>query len=399
MINAGPGPRKSFIFRVLASAMVGMAIPGTKPASALLALADQCVQCGLCLPHCPTYSLDAAETESPRGRIAYIKAVLGGQLAATDAGDLHLDHCLGCRRCESACPAGVRYGALLVGGREAQRLRAGAGRRGRLALWLLRSPYALSLLLGSYRHLHAWLPRGLRPLPRPPRALPWPETGAQTDAALFVGCIASAYESPARTALHVLLRSVGVVACEPAGQGCCGAAAVHAGDRLQANSLARKNSDAFSGYPTVLSLATGCHETLADSLGAGTEVVDALAFLEARASRLRFRPANGRRIALHVPCTQANVVRSDGALRRLLAMVPGLDVVELTDSGCCGSAGLHMQQFPERAAALRAPILQALAESGAEQLLSANIGCRLHLQNGTRVPVRHPVEFLAEQLA
>src|SRR6185503_16542613 len=88
--------------------------------AALLALADRCVACGLCLPHCPTYRLDATETESPRGRIAYMKALAGQNLAPTPRGDLHLDHCLGCRRCEGVCPAGVEYGALLLAGRAAQ---------------------------------------------------------------------------------------------------------------------------------------------------------------------------------------------------------------------------------------------------------------------------------------
>ena len=87
--------------------MVEMAAPEARSSASLLALADRCVQCGLCLPHCPTYHLDATEAESPRGRIAYMKALAGGQLAPTEAGDLHLDHCLGCRRCESVCPAGV----------------------------------------------------------------------------------------------------------------------------------------------------------------------------------------------------------------------------------------------------------------------------------------------------
>jgi glycolate oxidase iron-sulfur subunit len=93
------------------------------------------------------------------------------------------------------------------------------------------------------------------------------------------------------------------------------------------------------------------------------------------------------------------VVRSDAALRRLLARVPGLDLAELPDTGCCGAAGLHQLAEPARAAAFRAPLLEALAASGATELLSANIGCRLHLGSGTLVPVRHPIDFLAEHLA
>jgi glycolate oxidase iron-sulfur subunit len=123
-----------------------------------------------------------------------------------------------------------------------------------------------------------------------------------------------------------------------------------------------------------------------------------VAELDRLGDALRFRPAT-RRVALHLPCTQRSVVRSESALRRLLARVPGLDLVELPDTGCCGAAGLHQLAEPARADALRAPLLAALAASGATELLSANIGCRLHLATGTIMPVRHPIDFLAEHLA
>src|SRR4249919_275765 len=144
----------------------------------LLALADRCVQCGLCLPHCPTYRLDAAETESPRGRIAYMKAVADGSLAPTALGDLHLDHCLGCRRCEGACPAGVEYGALLLAGRTAQFERHSPPSGLRRRLWLLSHPGLLTVLLAAYRRAYSLLPARWRPLPRPPEvaALPPPAT-------------------------------------------------------------------------------------------------------------------------------------------------------------------------------------------------------------------------------
>jgi glycolate oxidase iron-sulfur subunit len=94
--------------------------PRAAASGGLAALADRCVQCGLCLPHCPTYRLDRSEAESPRGRIAWMKAVAEARIEPGPTGDLHLDHCLGCRRCEAVCPAGVAYGELLTGSRAAQ---------------------------------------------------------------------------------------------------------------------------------------------------------------------------------------------------------------------------------------------------------------------------------------
>jgi glycolate oxidase iron-sulfur subunit len=374
--------------------------PENPAAHGLVALADRCVQCGLCLPHCPTYRLDRSEPESPRGRIAYIKAVAEGRLAPSATGDAHLDHCLGCRRCEPVCPAGVSYGELLIGARTAQAQRQPLPRRQRRILALLARPRLLGALLGLYRRFGALLPRGLRPpLPRPPApvGLPAPATAAPT-LALFSGCIADRYEAGSRAALARLLTRAGLQVVQPAGQSCCGAAAAHAGDAATATRLATANRAAFSGHERVLCLASGCQDSLARSLAGGPAVEDALAALDRVADRLAFRPAQGR-VALHLPCTQRSVVRSDAALRRLLARVPGLDLVELPDTGCCGAAGLHQLAEPARAAALRQPLLEALAASGATELISANIGCRLHLAGGTTIPVRHPIDFLAEHLA
>ncbi|KAA2285003.1 (Fe-S)-binding protein [Arenimonas fontis] len=388
----------------------------------LAALADRCVQCGLCLPHCPTYRLDRSEAESPRGRIAYVKAVAEGRLEPGALGDRHLDHCLGCRRCEAVCPAGVSYGDLLTGARAVQARRRRRPWRERLVLALMARPRWLVGLASLYRWLgpvwpRAWRPAGLPPPPgqraggrQPNPGFPAPAPGAVAGAppaapadddrpALFVGCVAGPWEAPARAALVRLCAAAGMALDTPAGQGCCGTAARHAGDPAGADRLDIANRRAFAGRTRVLCLASGCQDALARSLGPDTRVEDAVAALEARADRLRFRNAGARRVALHVPCSQRNVLRTDGSLRRLLARVPGLDLVELPDTGCCGAAGLHQLSEPTRAAALRQALLESLAGSGAGELLSANIGCRLHLAGGTTIPVRHPVEFLAEHLA
>jgi len=242
------------------------------------------------------------------------------------------------------------------------------------------------------------MPPGFRPLPQPLPPARLPASRGSESVALVVGCVASAYEPGARAALARLLDAADLQLELPNGQGCCGTAAAHAGDARQADLLADRNRRAFAGRDVVLSLASGCQQRLVDSLAGASQVHDALVFLEARAERLRFRSARGRRIALHLPCSQ-RVLGSEGAVRRLLGRVPDLDLVVLADTGCCGAAGLHMLAEPDRAARLRQPLLAALAASGATELLSANVGCRLHLAGGTTMPVRHPLEFLAEQLA
>ncbi|MEQ1512319.1 MAG: (Fe-S)-binding protein [Lysobacteraceae bacterium] len=368
----------------------------------LRTLADQCVQCGLCLPSCPTYALDPIEAESPRGRIALAKAWDAGLLAPTGAGDRHLDQCLGCRRCETVCPAKVSYGALLAAARTRQRARRPAQLLQRTAEWLAARPRTLSALLNAYRSAWPLLPRAARPLPRPPAsAVPLRDQRNEptASAALFLGCVARSYEAPLLVAVHRLGASIGLTIATPAGQTCCGSLHAHGGAAVRAAELAVTNRQAFAGTSTVLSLASGCHDTLADSLRGQCLVRDAIDVIAESADRLQFA-ARPERIALHLPCTQRNVVRSDGALRALLARVPKLDVVVIDAGfGCCGAAGTGMLNDPDRAARFRQPLLDQLADSGATRLLSANIGCRLHLANGTALPVQHPLEFLAECLA
>jgi glycolate oxidase iron-sulfur subunit len=236
-------------------------------------------------------------------------------------------------------------------------------------------------------------------LPRPPRrrrdTRPVARPGSP-GVALFVGCIAGTYEANLRTALARCLTELGIALTAPPCQTCCGSLHAHGGNTRQAQRLGARNRAAFNDADTVLTLASGCHESVAQALdGPGRRTVDAIAYLAERAPSLRFRPCE-ERIALHLPCTQRNVVRSAPALRRLLAQVPGLTVIELDAGyGCCGAAGSQMLDDPDRAARFRAPLLQQLIQSKATRLLSANIGCRLHFAPATTLPVQHPIEFLA----
>ena len=379
------------------------ALPCHNPDTASLqALADRCVQCGLCLPTCPTYALDGLESESPRGRIALARALDDGRLTPTPATDTHLDHCLGCRRCEAVCPAQVDYGAILVRARSNQRTRRPPGVQQRGTEWLAARPRTLSALLALYRTLWPLLPAAARPLPRPParrvRATPDADGPA---VAVFIGCVARAYETGLHAALARLLAAIGERAVFPAGQTCCGTLHAHAGDRETAATLAATSRAAFANAGPVLTLASGCHEAVA---GAVDGARDAIAYLAERADRLRF-VSRAERVALHLPCSQRNGVGSDAALRGLLARVPRLDVVVLDAGlGCCGAAGTQMLTDPARANRFRQPLLDQFAASGATRLLSANIGCRLHFarhhtSTDATLPVQHPLELLATCLA
>lgn len=371
-------------------------------ADRLVVLADQCVQCGLCLPACPTYSLERIEAESPRGRIALARAWALDLAEPTATGDAHLDQCLGCRRCEAVCPAGVQYGPLLIEARARQRERRGVGWHQRLLEWLAMRPARMTQLLALYRIAFPLLPEALRKLPQPPAPdFPQAREGAKpakTSVALFVGCVATAYEASLRDAVARLCAALDIEVVQPVEQGCCGALHAHAGNIQSADALAVRNRAAFADCAQVITLASGCHEAVADALGDNTETSDAIDFLARHDERLRFRDTR-QRIALHLPCTQRNVVRSDLALRGLLARVPGLEIIELdAGHGCCGAAGSNMLTDPARAAEFRAPLLEQLRDSSVERLLSANIGCRLHLAGGTALPVQHPLEFLADCL-
>ena len=420
MIAASPGLRKPAKSRVLASPAMSAA---TRPAPAgslialpaggdsnaesasarLLALADRCVQCGLCLPACPTYLLDRTEAESPRGRIALSRAWESGIVPPSEAADRHLDHCLGCRSCEAVCPAGVAYGELLVTARARQRARRSRPLRQAAVEWLAARPRLLTPALGIYRHLFDVLPQKLRVLPRPPayrKAVASVSTGdPASTVSLFLGCVARPYETALRDAVTRLCAKAGFAVQIPDAQTCCGALHAHAGDLATTAWLAAGNNSAFSSAGTVLTLASGCHESVSRAMHGDAAVCDAIEFLHRYAGRLAFKPV-AERIALHLPCTQRNVAKSAPALRALLARMPGIQVIDLPMGyGCCGAAGTQMLLDPARADAYRRPLVEALERSGATRLLSANIGCRLHFANATSVPVQHPLEFLAAHLA
>lgn len=408
---------------------------GDSPATAVrafpLAAADQCVKCGLCLPHCPTYRLSLDEAESPRGRIALMQGFATGALGASPALQRHLDGCLTCRACEAACPAGVPYGRLIDAAREA--LAARAPRRVRLAralalvlgrpwlrlavivpLWLyqrlgLQRLMRASGLLGRDRlaRLESLLPRVHVPRrPRPAAA------GTGERVMLFANCTSPLVEPQALAAGVRLLERLGCAVDVPRAQTCCGAIEQHAGLAAGARGCAERNIAAFAGTAPVLGVASGCtaelleyraRSTVPEAAAFPARVADLLAYVAAhpRQAQLRFKPLAAR-VLLHTPCTLRNVLRAGGAAPALLARIPDLRT-EPIDSACCGAAGSYFLSQPVTADALAAAAVAQVAAARPDYVLSANTGCAMHLEAALRragisVPVWHPLRLLARQL-
>ncbi len=394
--------------------------------------ADQCVKCGMCLPHCPTYGVTLNEAESPRGRIMLMQGLATGALAADAAVEAHLDGCLTCRACEVVCPAQVPYGRLIDAVRE--QLAHARPRRARLAslmaavltnrtlLWLVALPLWLYQRLGLQHLVRSLrlLGRGrlarlesLLPTVNLPR-LPAPSARADgMEVMLFANCTSPLTEAGALRAAVTLLEALGCRVTVPASQTCCGALHQHAGLTSPARDCASRNLEAFAGSAPVVGIASGCTAQLLDygllAEGARTDgfvkrVQDIGAFVLAHPTfaKLQFEPLPAR-VLLHTPCTLRNVVKQPDVVRRLLARIPALEV-EAFDSACCGAAGSYFLTQPEMADALLEPKLQRARASRPDVVVSSNVGCAMHLAAGLRrddvtARVAHPLELLAAQLA
>jgi glycolate oxidase iron-sulfur subunit len=410
--------------------------------------ADQCVKCGLCLPHCPTYRLTLDEGDSPRGRISLMQALASGQLPAGGRLTFHLDRCLSCRACERACPSGVRYGplidasrALLLAARQDPPGERATGLQARLLSWIAAGH---GRLRQAARLLYLYRASGLRWLARrsgilrgmhldrldallPPQAATprrrlgyYPPRGQERGrVALFAGCMTELFTPDTLDASIRLLTLAGYGVHIPPGQVCCGALHLHAGHLAEAGSLARRNLAAFNALrpDAVLYSASGCGATLrdytvwpvpatGDAAGFTAPVMDVSRFLADLdwPADVSVAPLN-RRVAIQDACLQRNVLRDVTPPYRLLERIPGLVIIALPGNEyCCGAAGAYMLEQPELSDQLRADKLDALQHSGAEILVSSNIGCAIHLAAGLRVAgseaeVVHPVVLLERQIA
>ncbi|THD03767.1 hypothetical protein B1810_07755 [Panacagrimonas perspica] len=382
----------------------------------LLADADLCVKCGLCLPHCPTYRDSQHEGDSPRGRIMLVQGLVTGLIEASPRMESHLDGCLSCGRCEDVCPARVPYSHILDAGRArlAERrpartrltrllgamLVSGGGRAVLRVAWALYRVSGLQALMrragvlgrGRLARLESMVPAS-SVLARLPTSSP-PSVRVASDLresiSVFRGCASDLFERDAIGAVERLLAAAGYAVQPAAGQGCCGALHQHAGLPVQASTCAQKNIAAFACSERVASLTTGCAATLKDYAHLAPQGGAAFAarvkeysdWLLPRADRLQFAPLH-KRAALHTPCTAASAMKSDAGLRALLARIPGLEVVELDRGfGCCGAAGSHFVTHPDESDRLLTPKLASIARVAPDFIISGNVGCSLHIAGG-----------------
>ncbi len=415
---------------------------------------NTCVQCGLCLPTCPTYLETYREQSSPRGRLHLMKAVHEGRIDVLDPAFIaQMGECLDCRACEAVCPSGVAYGEVLEASRsQIEQARTARGRRSlaeqalrRLVFgWLfrdmrrfravsraarfyqrgdiqrvLRSSGLLRLL--RLDHLEGQLPV-ISDRFFMPRGQVYPAMGVRRGrAGLLAGCVMhTAFADPHRATVRVLARNGWEVAV-PAGQGCCGALHVHAGEADGGRALARRVIAAFEavGVDVVVTNAAGCGAALKEYgrlLRDDPRWADRAAAFSARVrditELLAEEPLCGRLGALDLtvtyqePCHLAHAQRISAAPRALLAQVPGLDLVEMAEASlCCGSAGIYGVTEPDMSARLGDRKLGHALATGARVIATANPGCTLQLRAGLRarglegpdsIQVRHVVELLDE---
>jgi glycolate oxidase iron-sulfur subunit len=382
-----------------------------------------CVHCGLCLPSCPTYRETGRETSSPRGRVYLMRGVAEGRipLGAAVAEEAYL--CLGCRACETACPSGVKFGALLEGTRAAVEqagLRGGLEKRietfalrrvlprpRRLALAV--RALALAQRLGVGR-LARRLPRRLADawqlLPeippaaarrRLPRAIP-AEGTRRGRVALFEGCLMPELFGLVNAATARVLAKNGFEVVVPEGQGCCGALHRHAGDPDFAAALERRNLAAFEGVDAIVVNSAGCSAALREGALAA-RVRDVCEFLDA-AGLVAEPPRREGTLCYDDPCHLVHAQGIADAPRRLLAQVPGLRLVAHDDpASCCGAAGIYNLTHPEMSRAVLERKLRALAAADPDWIATGNPGCLMQLAagaraRGLRARVVHPVELL-----
>lgn len=401
-----------------------------------------CVHCGLCTASCPTYLELGNENDSPRGRIYLMRAVTDGRLDMTTEVRRHLELCLDCRACETACPSGVQYGRLIEPFRIAMESETGESRSNDwfhrwILFWLFPEPKRMRLALAPARFaqklgldrfaeaigLFGLLPPRLRQLARmlPPMGKDEPDLPEFLPAkgkkrarvALFTGCVGDAVFRPTNWATARVLQENGCEVVIPRNQACCGAIHFHAGSSEPARSYADQNVAAFDvdDVDAVILNVAGCgamlkdygHHWDDDKQGDRTKFAASVRDINEFLDELGIVPPKGEinfTATYHDACHLAHAQKIREAPRNLLSQIPGLRLVDLQESDlCCGAAGTYNLTEPEMAQRLAARKMKNILATGARIVATANAGCLLQIarearSQGEKLRVLHPIDLL-----
>ncbi len=391
-------------------------LPLVREADAIL---RKCVHCGFCTATCPTYQLLGDELDGPRGRIYLIKNLL--EQNQIDAGSVkHLDRCLTCRSCETTCPSGVEYGRLLDIGRQFAAERSRAPLQRRLLVWLLRQVIPRGALfrplLRAGQLVRPLLPGFLKSHVPPVRKVRHSvRQRAEARVLLLSGCVQSSATPNVVASLQRILAAIGQ-GSEVIDEGCCGSLDYHLAAHGTGMARMRRVIDRL--YPrlddvdAIVSSATGCGVTIREYPGilkddpdycdkaraVADKVVDPVELLEGFSpDKESLSLANGQ-VAVHTPCTMQHGLGLNGRIERLLERWGFTLLPHKEGHLCCGSAGTYSLLQPGLADSLKERKLGHLEAGQPSVIVTANVGCQLHLQSGTETPVMHWLELVADLL-
>lgn len=385
-----------------------------------------CVQCGLCLPHCPTYRLTGLDTASPRGRLMAMSAVGSGVLSVDDSFADIMGFCLQCRACEAVCPGLVPFGRAMEGARAevSAQLPSTSRRLRHLVLgrvlgnrWLMKL-ITLGARLSQATSLDRLMPKvlsrpmkGLRPLgPSPSLRTRIEGGGERGTAALLAGCVMEHWFGGVQQAAIALLKRAGMSVVVPENQTCCGALAAHDGADPEARRLAARNVKAFAGVDLVVVTAAGCSAHMSEygnwADGGGDlgrrarDVTMVVADLIDDGALPKLETQRGV-VAVQDPC---HLRHAQGETRapRVILEAAGYEPVDVDPTGlCCGAAGIYSLLHSEASAELGRRKAAEVGGTGATLVASANPGCEMQLRQylDDWYRVAHPIELYLEALA
>lgn len=394
------------------------------------AILRSCVHCGFCLATCPTYQILGDELDSPRGRIYLIKQMLEGQPVTKTLS--HLDRCLTCRACETTCPSGVRYGALVDIGRgiiEKQVKRDTVSGVMRYALVkILPNPRLFNTLLKTAQILSPLLPGKLQ------EAVPissrsdhtWPVTNHARKMLILDGCVQPALAPNINIATARVLDCLGITLIKADQAGCCGAVTYHLNAQSDGLDYMRRNIDAWwpwvqqNDVEAIVVNASGCGVTVkeyghllqhdpayalkAKTISGIAKDISEIVYFELEKLREKFAiqllpDRQKMKLAFHSPCTLQHGMRIRGVVEEIMCAA-GFDLSYVPDAHlCCGSAGTYSILQPQLSQKLLSNKVTALESGQPEQIATANIGCLMHLRNQATRPVKHWIELLDERLS